>query len=242
MAFALAWLLCSLFVLPTSAEDLSGISGFFQRGTDNLALSRLQAPPPEADDSPTPDSSERLRSTCRGCACYKRWMGQDFPGLNFCTDHNTAWESAAGKTPNMMCMVADSKCEGKAEGACEPNCPRYTTNGCVCERAWTMEGHGECQDSCCNPTNAEAEWCMVTDPSCQGMQWGPCAPGPVRHPKERVTRKGCKCANGWNVQVDGEVQHCHTFCCNPSGLGVEGDVCVVEDEACEGMNIGRCRP
>ena len=241
MAAVGAWLVSSLLVL-VAAEDLSGISSLFERGPDNLALSRLESDPSQADSSETLDSSERNRKTCRGCDCYKRWMGQDFPGLNFCTNHNTAWESAAGKVPDMKCMVADSKCEGSAEGSCAPNCPRYTTNGCTCVKDWSMEGHGECHDSCCNPTSTDAEWCMVADPSCQGMQWGPCAPGPVQHPKERVTKKGCKCANGWTVEADGAVQHCHTFCCTPSGLGVDGEVCVVENEECEGLNIGRCRP
>ena len=82
---------------------------------------------------------------------------------------------------------------------------------------------------------------MVTDTSCQGMSWGPCSPEPMRHPHVRTTGKGCKCSNGWSVKVGEQLEHCHTFCCQPEGLGLEGEVCVVEDEACEGMSIGRCK-
>mmetsp|Transcript_16596 Transcript_16596/g.31364 ORF Transcript_16596/g.31364 Transcript_16596/m.31364 type:complete len:240 (+) Transcript_16596:64-783(+) len=233
------WLLSCLLPLG-AAEDLSGISGLFQRGIEGISLTRLEDSPPETP-AETFDSSERNRFTCRGCECEKRWMGQDFPGLNYCTNHNAAWETAAGKSPTMKCMVQDSLCEGGVEGSCAPNCPRYTTNGCACAHDWVMEGQSECHDSCCNPTGAKTDWCMVKDPVCQGMQWGPCAPGPVAHPRKRYTRKGCKCTNGWNVNVDGEVQQCHNFCCNPAGLGLGGDVCVVEDEECEGATIGRCR-
>lgn len=45
----------------------------------------------------------------------------------------------------------------------------------------------------------------VSDPSCQGMTWGPCSPEPMRAPHERKTAKGCKCANGWSVKI-GEAQ------------------------------------
>ncbi|CAJ1442405.1 unnamed protein product [Effrenium voratum] len=166
-------------------------------------------------------------------------MGQEYAGLTYCTDFNDA---SAHLPPSMKCLVHNSHCEGGTEGQCGPNCPRYTTHGCECARNWAASGH-ECRDSCCNPTGTTAwDWCMVKDPSCQGMAWGPCAAAEKPAPPQRKTSKGCKCANGWSVNVEGGVQHCYDFCCSPPGLDLGGEVCVVQDEACEGQRIGRCRP
>ncbi|CAK9102668.1 unnamed protein product [Durusdinium trenchii] len=192
----------------------------------------VQAPPAVA--------GERDRVTCRGCDCYHQWMGQDYAGLTYCTEFNEASE-ASSQMPNYRCLVHDSHCEGVSEGKCAPGCPRYTTNGCECARSWVLEGHDECHDSCCTPTG-ESSWCMVTDPTCQGLAWGPCsAESKNPHPHVRKTAKGCKCSNGWSVKVGEDTHSCHTFCCQPEGLGLEGEVCVVEDESCEGMSIGRCK-
>lgn len=225
------------------AENLAEISQLFQKVDSSKPLTMLNAPEVAASPAANVGSGERDRTTCRGCDCYHRWMGQDYAGLTYCTEFTDANEATAGAPANMRCLVHDSHCEGSAEGRCGPNCPRYTTNGCECAKSWVQEGHEECHDSCCNPTGdlQTDSWCMVTDPACQGMSWGPCSPEPMKHPHERLTAKGCKCSNGWSVKVGEELEYCHTFCCTPAGLGLEGEVCVVEDEGCEGMSIGRCK-
>ena len=228
------------FLTGISAENLAEISNLFQKTDTSKPLTLLASTEVASSEVP---SGEKERKTCRGCDCYHQWMGQDYAGLTYCTSFNDiSAENTETLPANMRCLVHDSSCEGSSEGKCSPACPRYTTNGCECAKSWVQEGYEECHDSCCNPTgDAKAPFCMVSDPSCQGMTWGPCSPEPMRAPHERKTAKGCKCANGWSVKIGEELQQCHTFCCTPTGLGLEGEVCVVEDETCEGMTIGRCK-
>eukprot|EP00435_Cladocopium_sp_Y103_P065917 s617_g28.t1 len=220
MAARLRKVVLAISVFGSLAENLAEISQLFQKVDSSKPLTMLNAP--EVAASPAASGSgERDRSTCRGCDCYHRWMGQDYAGLTYCTEFTDANEASAGAPANRRCLVHDSHCEGSAEGRCGPNCPRYTTNGCECAKSWVQEGHEECHDSCCNPTgDLQADsWCMVTDPACQGMSWGPCSPEPMKHPHVRMTAKGCKCSNGWSVKVGDELEYCHTFCCTPAGLG-----------------------
>eukprot|EP00913_Durusdinium_trenchii_P034957 g32699.t1 len=183
----------SCFWIPSGAENLAQISDLFQKAKEEKKLTLLM----HGQDG----------------------KGQDYAGLTYCTEFNEASEDRS-QMPNYRCLVHDSHCEGVSEGKCAPG---YTTNGCECARSWVLEGHDECHDSCCTPTG-ESSWCMVTDPTCQGLAWGPCsAESKNPHPHVRKTAKGCKCSNGWSVKVGEDTHSCHTFCCQPEGLGLEGE-------------------
>ena len=58
--------------------------------------------------------------------------------------------------------------------------PRFTEDGCECEKSWLISGGGELEkvDSYCgNPDNSLRDWCFKLDASCGDNTWAYCAKG-----------------------------------------------------------------
>eukprot|EP01065_Artemidia_motanka_P052815 TRINITY_DN9633_c0_g2_i1.p1 TRINITY_DN9633_c0_g2~~TRINITY_DN9633_c0_g2_i1.p1 ORF type:complete len:754 (+),score=132.03 TRINITY_DN9633_c0_g2_i1:108-2369(+) len=74
---------------------------------------------------------------------------------------------------------------------------RVTQRGCACRQRWTVARPGKganrlCVDSCCSFGEKEA-WCFVRDKSCEGINWGVCAPpGAPRRPRQRRTLESAR--------------------------------------------------
>jgi hypothetical protein len=213
----------------------------------------------------TPLPSSGSRSTVNGCACKQQWQLRDAASScnNYCCNPDNS--------PSDWCFTVNT-CSGQNWGYCSTPATttvttrpsavttrtsflqstttgaivqRYTTSGCTCRQTWTFTGFPTCQNFCCNPDGDSAgSWCFTVG-TCQGLNWGSCAPigGVVTTTSTtpsggvRYSVNGCACRQRWQLQ--GYNTPCTNYCCSPDG-DVNGDWCFT-DSPCS-YTWGYCLP